>query len=61
MLTFDKVDGSISGVQILRNISFTIEPAETVAMIGRNGAGKTTTLRSVMALPTCAAASHSTT
>lgn len=48
MLTFDKVDVSISGVQILRDVSFAIKPAETVAMIGRNGAGKTTTLRSVM-------------
>lgn len=48
MLRFEKVDVSINGVQILRNISFAIEPAETVALIGRNGAGKTTTLRTVM-------------
>lgn len=48
MLTFDKVDVAINGVQILRDISFRVEPAETVALIGRNGAGKTTTLRSVM-------------
>ena len=48
MLRFDQVDVSINGVQILRNISFAIEPTETIAMIGRNGAGKTTTLRSVM-------------
>ena len=48
MLTFDQVDVSISGVHILRQVSFAIEPAETVALIGRNGAGKTTTLRSVM-------------
>lgn len=50
MLSFDHVDVSIAGVQILRQISFSIEPAETVALIGRNGAGKTTTLKSVMGL-----------
>lgn len=48
MLGFEKVDVSIRGVQILRGLSFAVEPAETVALIGRNGAGKTTTLRSVM-------------
>lgn len=48
MLGFERVDVSIRGVQILRGLSFAIEPAETVALIGRNGAGKTTTLRSVM-------------
>lgn len=48
MLDFQGVDVSIAGVQILRQISFSIRPAETVAMIGRNGAGKTTTLRSIM-------------
>lgn len=48
MLAFERVDVSINGVQILRNISFAIKPGDTVALIGRNGAGKTTTLRSVM-------------
>lgn len=48
MLDFQGVDVSIAGVQILRQISFSIRPAETIAMIGRNGAGKTTTLRSIM-------------
>ena len=48
MLAFDKVDVTINGVQILRQMSFAVKAAETVAIIGRNGAGKTTTLRSVM-------------
>ncbi len=48
MLGFADVDVSIAKVHILRDVSFTIAPAETVALIGRNGAGKTTTLRSVM-------------
>ena len=48
MLSFHNVSVDITGVTILRNASFSIQPSETVAMIGRNGAGKTTALRSVM-------------
>lgn len=48
MLEFDKVTVSLGGVRILRGVSFRIEAAETLALIGANGAGKTTTLRSVM-------------
>lgn len=50
MLEFDKVTVSLGGVRILRGVSFRIEAAETLALIGANGAGKTTTLRSVMGL-----------
>jgi ABC-type polysaccharide/polyol phosphate transport system ATPase subunit len=32
-------------VQALRDVSFHVEPGETVAVVGRNGAGKTSTLR----------------
>jgi ABC-type branched-subunit amino acid transport system ATPase component len=35
---------------VLRDVSFQIEPAQTVVLIGRNGAGKTTTLRTIMGL-----------
>ena len=48
ILAFENVEVDIKGVRILRDLSFIIQPAETVAMIGRNGAGKTTTLRTVM-------------
>ena len=48
MLSFKNVDVSIAGVQILRQLSFTIDAGSTVALIGRNGAGKTTSLRTVM-------------
>lgn len=52
MLAFDDVTVALGGVRILRNASFVIEPAETVALIGANGAGKTTTLRTVMGFTT---------
>lgn len=48
MLTFRQVHASIGNVPILRDITFTIRPAESVALVGRNGAGKTTLLRTLM-------------
>lgn len=50
MLSFDKVNVSIAGVHVLRNVSFALKPGSTAALIGRNGAGKTTTVRTVMGL-----------
>jgi len=50
MLSFDKVNVSIAGVHVLRNITFALAPGATAALIGRNGAGKTTTLRAIMGL-----------
>lgn len=48
MLSFDKVNVTIAGVHVLRQLSFTIEPGATCALIGHNGAGKTTTVRTIM-------------
>lgn len=50
MLEFARVTVALGGIRILREASFRIEPAETVALIGANGAGKTTTLRATMGL-----------
>jgi branched-chain amino acid transport system ATP-binding protein len=35
---------------VLHDVSFQVEAAEVVALLGRNGVGKTTTLRSIMGL-----------
>ncbi|QPC81594.1 ABC transporter ATP-binding protein [Phototrophicus methaneseepsis] len=42
-ITFESVDfGYIEGTQVLHDISFSIEPGQTVAIVGQTGAGKTT-------------------
>lgn len=50
MLEFTRVTVALGGIRILRDVSFRIEQAETVALVGANGAGKTTTLRATMGL-----------
>src|SRR3954470_21910202 len=50
MLSLDRIQVSIEGVRVLRNVSCEIVEAKTTVLIGRNGAGKTTTLRAIMGL-----------
>jgi branched-chain amino acid transport system ATP-binding protein len=41
----DGIDAGYGRVQVLREVSVTVEPEEVVALIGANGAGKSTLLR----------------
>ncbi len=50
MLSLDKVQVSIEGIRVLRNVSCDIIEKSTTVLVGRNGAGKTTTLRAIMGL-----------
>lgn len=51
-LAFDSVSFSYPGTdrKILQNISFTIQPGEKVALVGRVGSGKSTVARLIMGL-----------
>src|SRR5712692_8012780 len=45
VLTVSNLTKSYGDVPVLRGVTFSVEPAEKVALIGRNGSGKTTLLR----------------
>jgi branched-chain amino acid transport system ATP-binding protein len=50
VLTVDEIDTHYGASHVLKNVSLTVRPNETVTILGRNGVGKTTTLRSIMGL-----------
>lgn len=50
MLEVKKLNAWYGASHVLHGVSFSVEPGEIVAMVGRNGAGKTTTIRTVMGL-----------
>jgi len=50
LLKVDGIDAGYGEVQILWNISLTVNKGEIVALLGSNGAGKTTTLRVISGL-----------
>lgn len=45
MIEFQSVSGGYPGRQVLREVSFSVEPGTLTALIGPNGCGKTTLLR----------------
>ncbi|WP_326777360.1 ABC transporter ATP-binding protein [Streptomyces sp. NBC_01445] len=49
-LTVEDLSVHYGGVCAVSNIGFTVEPGESVGIIGANGAGKTSTLKALMGL-----------
>ena len=47
MLEVKNLNAGYGHVQILRDVSFTVNDGEVIAILGSNGAGKTTTVRAV--------------
>jgi osmoprotectant transport system ATP-binding protein len=45
VIEFEAVHASRGGREVLRDISFRVDPGETLALVGRSGAGKSTVLK----------------
>ena len=45
MISLEKINVSFGGFELLKNISFLVNPEDRIGLIGKNGAGKTTLLR----------------
>ena len=50
MLEIASLDAWYGASHVLHGLSFSVEPGEILALIGRNGAGKTTTIKATMGL-----------
>jgi len=50
MLKVDNLHVAYGHIEVLKGVSFAVEPGEIVALIGSNGAGKTTTLSTISGL-----------
>ena len=49
-IRLEKVNKSLGKRQVLKDVSFTVEPGDIFGYLGPNGAGKTTTIRIVLGL-----------
>jgi ABC-2 type transport system ATP-binding protein len=49
-IKLEKVNKSLGKRQVLKDVSFTVEPGDIFGYLGPNGAGKTTTIRIVLGL-----------
>jgi ABC-2 type transport system ATP-binding protein len=49
-ITLEGVSKHLSGRQVLKDISFTVEPGDIFGCLGPNGAGKTTSIRIILGL-----------
>ena len=58
MLELRDIDCFYGNVQVLRDLSLTVEAGEVLCLLGRNGAGKTTTLKAIMGLVRAARRQH---
>src|SRR5258706_13419317 len=45
VVEFRNVSYEIGGIQVLRDVTFAVEPGETLVLLGRSGSGKTTALK----------------
>ena len=45
LFRLSEIEKSYGGTEILRGVSFQINPSEKVGLVGRNGAGKTTVFK----------------
>lgn len=50
MLEVQGIDASYGNVQVLKDLSLSVQAGEILCLLGRNGAGKTTILKSIMGL-----------